>query len=81
MKRGVVLKDLQYYMTLKYPFTLEQDEDGSYLIQFPDLPGCMTCGDTIEKALEIGNDAKKCWIESALQDGDFIPEPKKESWT
>ena len=68
-------------MTLKYPFTLEQDEDGSYLIQFPDLPGCMTCGDTIEKALEIGNDAKKCWIESALQDGDFIPEPKKESWT
>ena len=70
------MKNLQYYMGLKYPFTLDQDEDGSYLIQFPDLPGCMTCGDNIEQAIEMGDDAKKCWIESALKDGDFIPEPK-----
>ena len=70
------MKDLQYYMEIKYPFTLEQDEDGSYFIQFPDLPGCMTCGATIEEALEMGNDAKKCWIESALQEGAFIPELK-----
>ena len=60
----------------KISLTLEQDEDGSYFIQFPDLPGCMTCGATIEEALEMGNDAKKCWIESALQEGAFIPEPK-----
>ena len=70
------MKDLQYYMRLKYPFTLEKDEDESYFIQFPDLPGCMTCGATIENAIAMGEDAKKCWIESALQDGDFIPEPK-----
>jgi len=70
------MKDLQYYMGLKYPFTLEQDEDGSYFIQFPDLPGCMTCGATIEEALEMGKDARKCWIESALLDGAYIPEPK-----
>jgi predicted RNase H-like HicB family nuclease len=70
------MKGLDYYMELKYPFTLDQDEDGSYFIQFPDLPGCMTCGDTIENAVKMGEDAKKCWIESALMDGDFIPEPK-----
>ena len=70
------MKDLQYYMGLKYPFTLEQDEDGSYFIQFPDLPGCMTCGSTIEQAVTMGQDAKKCWIDSALRDGGFIPEPK-----
>ena len=70
------MKDLQYYMELKYPFTLEQDEDGSYFIQFPDLPGCMTCGATIEEAIEMGADARKCWIESALKDNAFIPEPK-----
>ena len=69
------MKDLQYYMSLKYPFTLEQDSDGSYLIQFPDLPGCMTCGDTIEDAIKMGEDARKCWIDSALQDNDFVPEP------
>ena len=70
------MKDLCYYMNLKYPFTIEQDEDGSYFIQFPDLPGCMTCGDTLENAIKLGEDARKCWIESALKDGDFIPEPK-----
>jgi len=70
------VKDLQFYMKLQYPFTLELDDDGSYFIKFPDLPGCMTCGATIEEAIEMGNDARKCWIESALQDGDFIPEPK-----
>jgi len=63
-------------MHMKYPFMLEQDEDGSYLIQFPDLPGCMTCGESIEQAVKMGEDAKKCWIESALKDGAFIPEPK-----
>ena len=70
------MKDLNYYMSLKYPFVLEQDDDGSYFIQFPDLPGCMTCGNSMNQAIENGNDAKKCWIESALADGDFVPEPK-----
>jgi len=70
------MKDLQYYMGLRYPFTLEQDEDGSYFIQFPDLPGCMTCGDTVDETIAMGEDARKCWLDSALQDGDFIPEPK-----
>ena len=70
------MKDLQYYLKLKYPFILEQDEDGSFFIEYSDLPGCMTCGATVEEALKMGEDAKKCWIESALQSGDFIPEPK-----
>jgi predicted RNase H-like HicB family nuclease len=69
-------KDLQYYTNLQYPFLLEQDEDGSYFIEYPDLPGCMTCGENIEQTMQMGTDAKKSWIESALKDGDFIPEPK-----
>ena len=70
------MKDINYYMRLKYPFVIEQDDDGSYLITFPDLPGCMTCGANIEEAIFMGEDAKKCWFVSALKDGDFIPEPK-----
>jgi len=70
------VKELNYYIGLKYPFTLEQDEDGSYFIEYPDLPGCMTCGATLEEVIEAGIDAKKSWIESALKDGAFIPEPK-----
>ena len=70
------MKDLEYYMGLKYPFILEQDEDGSYFIKYPDLPGCMTCGSTVDEAVRMGEDARKCWIESALLDGGFIPEPR-----
>jgi len=70
------VKDLEYYMGLKYPFILEQDEDGSYFIKYPDLPGCMTCGSTVDEAVRMGEDARKCWIESALLDGGFIPEPR-----
>ncbi|MCF0229737.1 MAG: type II toxin-antitoxin system HicB family antitoxin [Parasporobacterium sp.] len=28
-------------------------EDGGYVVSFPDLPGCLTVGDTIEEALSI----------------------------
>jgi len=70
------MNNLEYYMSLKYPFTLEQDEDGSYFIEYTDLPGCMTCGSTLEETLKMGEDAKKCWFESALEDGAFIPEPR-----
>jgi len=70
------MKDINYYMSLQYPFVLEQDDDGSYFIEYPDLPGCMTCGGNMEQAIEMAADAKKCWIETALKDGDFIPEPK-----
>ena len=70
------MKDLQYYMSIKYPFILDQDDDGSYFLHYPDLPGCMSCGHTIEEALEMGSDAKKCWFISAIQDNDIIPEPK-----
>ncbi|MCL1866831.1 MAG: type II toxin-antitoxin system HicB family antitoxin, partial [Oscillospiraceae bacterium] len=58
------LKNIDYYAALKYPFVLEQDEDGSYFIEYPDLPGCMSCGATIEDVLKMGEDAKRCWINS-----------------
>jgi antitoxin HicB len=70
------MKDLNYYKKLRYPFVLEQDEDGSYLIQYPDLPGCMSCGKTLEEAIEMGQDAKKCWIETSLDENGFILEPR-----
>lgn len=36
---------------------------------YPDLPGCITCGDTLESAVANALDAKKAWIEAALEDG------------
>ena len=49
--------------------------DEGYLIQVPDLPGCMTDGDTEAEAVANLPDAMMAWLESALLDGDPIPEP------
>src|SRR5687767_2757423 len=65
-------------MKLEYPFTvrpLSEDDGGGYLIEFPDLPGCMSDGETIEEAIENGADAMKCWIAAMREAGREIPMP------
>ena len=49
---------------------LPVEEGGGYLIEFPDLPGCMSDGETIEETIENGKDAVACWIETAKRYGD-----------
>ena len=64
---------------LKYPFKLSilpPEEGGGYLIEFPDLPGCISDGETIDEAITNGKDALFCWIETAKQYGDEVPHPK-----
>lgn len=61
---------------MEYNFTVFQDEDGTWFLKYPDLPGCMTCGDTLEEVVRMGEDAKTGWIELALEDGRKIPESK-----
>lgn len=70
------MKKLEDYMNLAYKMEVVPDMDeGGYVISFPDLPGCITVGDTLEEAIRNADDAKKAWIEAALQDGVEIPEP------
>ena len=65
---------------LEYPFAmspLSEEEGGGYLIEFPDLPGCMSDGATPEEALHNGADAVRCWIEAMREAGRPIPAPSK----
>jgi antitoxin HicB len=62
----------------KYPFELrplEPDEGGGWLITFPDLPGCMSDGETPEQAVRNGKDAMAAWLEAAKEMGREIPQP------
>ena len=64
--------------TTDYPFTIRYllpEEGGGYLIEFPDLPGCMSDGDTVEEAISNGQDAIEAWIDAAKQMGRDIPKP------
>ena len=40
-----------------YPAIFTPEEDGSYSINFPDLEGCYTCGDSLEDGIEMAADA------------------------
>jgi antitoxin HicB len=64
--------------TQAYPFELRplsKDDGGGWLITFPDLPGCMADGETIEEAISEGQDALKSWLFAAKKHGDPIPKP------
>lgn len=61
-----------------YPFEirpLAEDEGGGFLITFPDLPGCMSDGETPIEAIENGRDAFAAWMAVHVDEGRPIPAP------
>lgn len=62
-------------MKLIYPAILTPFTDGSegYVVEFPDLKGCVTEGSTLAEALDMGVDAASGWILDELEDGNKIP--------
>ena len=64
------------YMKLSYRLEIVPDPDeGGYAAQYPELPGCITVGDTMTEVLENAEDAKRAWIAAQLEDWAEIPEP------
>lgn len=69
-------KDLDYYMNLPYRVEVIEDKtEGGYALRCPELPGCITCADTVEDGFRMLDDAKKCWFTACLEDSIEIPEP------
>ncbi len=59
------MKTLNEYMSMSYKMEIIEDQDeGGFVISYPDLPGCITCGETIESAMQNAKDAKREWISS-----------------
>ncbi len=70
------MKTLDEYMALSYRMEIVEDKDeGGYVVSFPDLPGCLTCGETVKAAVSGALDAKKVWLQAAVEDGVTIKEP------
>ena len=57
-----------------YPAIFYNDIDG-ISIEFPDLPGCLTCGDTIEEAVKNAKECLGLHLYGMRKDNDPIPEP------
>lgn len=62
-------------MKLIYPAIFKPFSDGSggFVVEFPDLPGCVTEGKDLGEAIEMGIDAASGWILGELEDGEKIP--------
>jgi antitoxin HicB len=67
---------------LDYAFNvrpLTTHDGGGYFIEYPQLPGCVSDGDTIAEAIRNGEDAVRSWIHAAKLHGDPVPKPKMAS--
>ena len=51
-------------------------EDDAYVVDVPELPGCMAHGDTRQRAIKNAEDAIKFWVKTAKEDGLEIPRPR-----
>ncbi|BBB89383.1 MAG TPA: type II toxin-antitoxin system HicB family antitoxin [Methylomusa anaerophila] len=72
------MKSLNDYLELAYPFSvrpLSEEDGGGWIVEFPDLKGCIGTGDSIEEALKDAMAAKEAWIEATLSFGREVPEP------
>ena len=58
---------------------IPSDEGGGYLVSFPDLPGCMADGESIEDAISEARDAFKAWMMAEMEDHANVPVPKSYS--
>lgn len=58
---------------------LPADDGGGYLVTFPDLPGCIADGETIDEAISESKDAFEAWAMAEQQDKGELPKPKTYS--
>jgi antitoxin HicB len=68
---------------LRRPYRMEvrgNPEEG-YLATAPELPGCLTAGETPEEALRLLQDAMATWIEAAIAAGDPVPQPDDDRYS
>ena len=59
-----------------YPAIFKPEEKG-YSIEFPDLEGCYTCGESLEEGLEMARDVLALVLYGYEKEGRVIPEPSE----
>ncbi len=52
------------------------EDDAAFVVDVPELPGCMAHGKTRVEAIKNAEDAIALWLKTAKADGLLVPEPK-----
>jgi predicted RNase H-like HicB family nuclease len=70
-----VKRELDYFLHLPYTVILKSEEAGGFFAEIEELPGCMSQGDTAQEAVNNIQEAKRLWLETALENSIEIPLP------
>jgi len=63
-----MMKTPNDYLIMNYRMEIVEDKDeGGFVVSFPELPGCITCGETVESAVANALDAKNAWLEDGIE--------------
>jgi predicted RNase H-like HicB family nuclease len=67
---------------MKYEMTIYWSEDDqSFVVEVPDLPGCMSDGATYAEAVRNAEEAMAVWLDVATELGREIPRPRQRAKT
>ena len=68
---------LAYHLAQEYRFNViaGYPDEGGYVIEFPDLPGCLTQIESLDELVPMANEIRELWIETEYERGRDIPEP------
>jgi predicted RNase H-like HicB family nuclease len=62
-------------ITVHYIAYLHKDRKSDYGVSFPDFPGCISAGRTLEEARRMAEEALALHVEGLIEDGETLPEP------
>ncbi|THB62859.1 MAG: CopG family transcriptional regulator [Desulfovibrio sp.] len=58
-----------------YIALIHKDSDSDFGVSFPDLPGCITAGRSLDEAKDFAAEALAAWVEDAVEAGESLPDP------
>jgi len=70
------MKSVEYYLGLNYRTSVYRDDEGDFIVKVAELPGCIADGKTPNEAFDNVKSAMRSWIESRMQAGLEVPEPR-----
>jgi predicted RNase H-like HicB family nuclease len=60
-----------------YIAVVHKEPNSDFGVSFPDFPGCITAGSTIDEVKDMAHDALSLHIKGMIEDGEKIPDPSK----
>lgn len=71
-------RPLEFYLDKAYPIVVYPAEEGGYVAEIEELPGCITQGETIDEVMRGIEDARRAWLQVEYEEGAEIPLPRTE---